>query len=211
MPITGWDVNMPSTLAINRYSAGWIEPEDVALHREEEGTYTLSKPFESGYQFLVIHSGRRYAFTTLEVLEERSPKYKINKAEVYDPSALGGKRPRRYEGVLVSRYDQSAGTGIYARLGPALYNRDNPNFLSDVAGGRDDSSVIQDGETRDMGGGVSVSVNRNSNGSYEVTISGGKIAPFPKWCIPIFFLNPLSEDEDIYDTGCLLNEPLENQ
>ncbi len=204
----GWDVNMPSTLALNRYSAGWIRPENVALHLEDTATYKLSKPREGGYQFLVINSGRPYAFTTLEVLEERSSKYKISKAEVYDPSAPGRKRSRRYEGVMVSRYDQSSGTGTQARLGPALYDRSNPDFLTDVGWGRDDYSLIPDGGRRDIGGGVSVAVTRNPDGSYEVAVSGGKVAEFQKWCFPIWFSVP--EDEDQYDTGCLLNEPLQN-
>ncbi len=130
--ILGWSHDLPSTLAINRYSAGWIDPEDVALHLEDSATYTLRKPFEEGYQFLVIHSGRRFALTTLAVLEERTEHFKVSRAEVYDPSVPGRRRPRRYEGVLMSRYNQTAGTGASARFGPALYNADNPNFLTEV-------------------------------------------------------------------------------
>ena len=198
--ILGWSHNFPSTLAINRYSAGWIDPEEVALHLEDEATYTLSKPFEEGYQFLVIHSGRRFAFTTIEVLEERTEPFKVTRAEVYDPSAPEGRRPRRYEGVLVSRYDQSAGTGASARFGPAFYDADNPDFLTDVGWGRDDSSLIPDGGSREIGGGVSISVARNPDGSYEVTVNGGKVAPFERWCGNIWF----SPEE--YDTGCFLDE-----
>ena len=199
-PDIGWSHDLPSTLAINRYTAGWIDPEDVALHLEDSATYTLSKPFEEGYQLLVIHSGRRFAFTTLEVLEERTEEFKVATNVVYDPSALGGWRPRRYEGVLVSRYDQTAGTGINARFGPALYNRDNPNFLGDVGRGRDDYSLIEDGGSREIGGGVSVSVAKNPEGSYEVTVTGGRVASFPRWCGKISFT------ADEYDTGCFLDE-----
>ena len=38
LPIPGWDHEMPSTLAINRYAAGWIKPEDVALHLVDRAT-----------------------------------------------------------------------------------------------------------------------------------------------------------------------------
>ena len=199
-PMPGWSHDLPSTLAINRYSAGWIDPEDVALHREDSATYTLSNSFEDGYQFLVIHSGRRHAFTTLEVPEERTEDFKVPWAEVYDPSAPGGLRRRRYEGVLVSRYDQTAGTGVNARFGPALYNRDNPEFLAHVGRGRDDFSLIPDGGSREIGGGVTVSVARNPEGSYEVTVSGGREASFPRWCEDFWF----SASE--YDTGCFLDE-----
>ena len=198
--VPGWRHDLPSTLAINRYSAGWIDPEDVALHLEYDATYTLSKPFEDGYQFLVIHSGRRHAFTTLEVLEERPEDFKISRAEVYDPSAPGNRRPRRYDGVLVSRYDQSAGTGVNARFGPALYDPDNPEFLIDVGWGRDDFSLIPDGGSREIGGGVAVSVARNPDGSYEVTVKGGRVASFPRWCGKIW------DTADEYDTGCFLDE-----
>lgn len=134
-PILGWDVWMPSTLAIDRYTAGWIRPEDVALHVTEEATYLLSEPRATGHQFLVIHSGRRQAFTTVEVLEARSPKFTVERWDVYDPVNETGRRPRRYRGVLVSRYDQTGGTGINARFGPALYDRSNPDYLTDVGWG----------------------------------------------------------------------------
>ena len=199
-PGPGWDVEMPSTLAINRYAAGWIRPEDVALHVTDEATYTLSEPGEAGYRFLVIHSGRRHAFTTVEVLEERSARFRVEGWDVYDPLSEGGRRPRRYEGVLVSRYDQTAGTGTSARFGPALYDRSNPDYLTDVGWGRDDYSLLGEAESRDIGGGVVVSASRIAAGSWEVTVSGGRVAEFETWCNPIWF----SGTE--YDTGCFLDE-----
>ena len=198
--IPGWDHNMPSTLAINRYAAGWIKPEDVALHLVENATYTLSKPREIGHQFLVVHSGRPYAFTTLEVLEERSSDYRPD-IPVYDPSVPQGYRPRRYEGVLVNRYDQTAGTGTAARFGPALYHKENPKLLQDVGWGRDDYSLIGDGETRDIGSGVRIEVAKNQDGSYNVTVSGGRVAEFEVWCSNIWFAEE-------YDTGCHLDKKL---
>ena len=194
----GWYQDMPATLAINRYAAGWIEPEDVALHLSDRATYTLAKPLRNGYQFLVIHSGRPGAFTTLEVLDERNAIYRDTYAVVYDPASPGQKRPLRYEGVMVSRYDQTTGTGYNARSGPALYNSDNPDYESDVGYGRDDYSVISDGESRGIGGGLSVRVAKNPDGSYDVTVSGGKTAEYEPWCIPIWF------PPGGYDTGCTL-------
>ena len=198
-PILGWDADLPSTLAINRYAAGWIDPGEVALHRDDSATYTLRKPFEHGYQFLVIHSGRRFAFTTLEVLEERPVRFKVSRAEIHDPTAPGGRRARRYEGVLISRYDQSAGTGTHVRFGPALYDRNNPEFLVDVGWGRDDYALVPDGGIREIGGGITVGVARNADGSYQVTVSGGTVAEFERWCDKIWF----SAEE--YDTGCFLD------
>ena len=196
----GWHQDMPATLAVNRYAAGWIEPEDVALHLADAGTYTLAKPFDSGYQFLVIHSGRRGAFTTLEVLDERNAVYRDTYAVVHDPANPGQKRPIRYEGVMVSRYDQTTGTGINARTGPALYNSDNPSYETDVGYGRDDFSVIADGESRNIGGGLTVSVSKNADGGYDATVSGGRIAEFSPWCVPIWF------PPGGYDAGCTLEE-----
>ena len=184
---SGWDPRLQSTLAINRYTAGWIRPDDVALHLEESGSYTLVPPRDRGHQFLVVHSGRRHAFTTLEVLDEVPRVHQLSERVIYDPSSPGNRRRPRYEGVFVSRYDQTAGTGPQARLGPALYNRDNPDFLTDVGWGNDDHSLIPDGESRDIGGGVTVSVSRNRDGSYEVTVAGGQTAPFERWCFPLWF------------------------
>ncbi len=203
LPVLGWNSDMPSTLAINRYASGWIHPEEVALHLTEEGRYTLQPPREGSHQFLVVSSGRPYAFTTLEVLGERSPAYTDESPQVFNPSAPAQRRPLRYQGVFISRYDQSAGTGFYSRLGPALYDQRNPDFETDIGWGRDDYSVIPDGETRDIGGGVSVAVSRNADGSYEVTITGGRIAPFEQWCNPFWFAGYE------YDTGCALEGRLE--
>ena len=199
----GWREDFPPPLAINRYSAGWIEANDVALHVADSGTYRLSRPLDNGDQFLVIHSGRQHAFTTLEVLPERPAALRHPTADVYDPSALGGRRQIRYDGVLVSRYDQSRGTGPSTRFGPALYDTRNPEAHHDVGWGRDDYSVIGDGESRDIGGGVTVSVSRNGDGSYDVAVSGGKIAAFGPWCSPIGFDN--TDYKIIYDTGCHLD------
>ena len=199
-PGSGWDVEMPSTLAINRYAAGWVRPEDVALHLTDEATYILSEPRKAGNRFLVIHSGRRYAFTTVEVLEERAARFRLEGWDVYDPAAPDGRRPRRYDGVLVSRYDQTAGTGASARFGPALYDRSNPDYLTDVGWGRDDYSLLGDGQSRDIGGGVRISVARTADGRWEVTVSGGRVAEFETWCNSIWF----SGTE--YDTGCFLDD-----
>ena len=196
----GWHQDMPATLAVNRYAAGWIAPEDVALHLSDETTtYTLARPRKSGHQFLVIHSGRPGAFTTIEVLDERNAVYRDTNAVVYDPASPAGRRPIRYDGVMVSRYDQTTGTGINARVGPALYNAANPGYETDVGFGRDDFSVIPGGESRSIGGGLTVSVSKNLDGSYDVTVSGGKTAAYEPWCIPIWF----SQE---YDTGCMLED-----
>ncbi|MDE2968772.1 MAG: hypothetical protein OXT51_01525 [Chloroflexota bacterium] len=199
-PVLGWHQDMPSTLAVNRYTAGWIDPEEVALHLSDSGTYTLRPPRERGYQFLVISSGRKYAFTTVEVLDERNPVYVEETPTVYDPSSPGGLRPFRYSGVLVSRYDQTTGTGTSARFGPALYDERNPNFASDVGWGRDDYSVMHDGEARDIGGGVRLQVSRNEDGSYQVSVTGGRVAEFKPWCRGMWF------DREEYDTGCALDD-----
>ena len=95
---------------------------------------------------------------------------------------------------------QTAGAGVNARPGPALHDRDNPTFLADVGWGFDDESVIPDGGSRDIGGGVTVSVSRNRDGSYEVTVAGGRTAAFEPWCLPLWF----SEDGE-YDAGCFLD------
>ena len=145
-----------------------VAPYDVRDAAERVGQGMLNPcadrdPTRSGYQFLVISSGRRYAFTTVEVLDERNPGYVDQTPKVYDHFTQG-ERPFRYDGVW-SRYDQTTGAGINARLGPALYDRRNPDFASDVNLGIDDYSVMQDGDERDIGGGVQLQMSRNQDGS----------------------------------------------
>ena len=84
----------------------------------------------------MISSGRKYAFTTVEVLDERDPAYVDQTPKVYGPTS---KRAFRCDGVLVSRYDQSTGTETHARFGFALYDERNPDVADDVKWGRDDS------------------------------------------------------------------------
>ena len=66
--------------------------------------------------------------------------------------------------------------------------------------GRDDYALIPHGGSREIGGGVSVSVAKHADGSYEVTVGGGKVAEFQGWCKNIWF----SANE--YDTGCFMDE-----
>ena len=198
-----WDGEIPAPLAIYRYSAGWIPVSEVALHTTDSATYTLSKPLDdahAGNQLLVIHSGRTGAFTTLEVLPERPTNYKnpFAKIDVYDHSNPKKRRPFRYNGVLVSRYDQTGGTGGGARFGPALHDTRNPNAYANAGAGKDDYSVIVDGGTRHIGGGVMVTVSQNADGSYQVAVSGGKIAEFQPWCWGIIGKNE-------FDTPCSWN------
>ena len=54
--------------------------------------------------------------------------------------------------------------------------------------------------SQEIGGGVRVSVAKNPDGSYEVTVRDGRVASFGRWYGKIWF----SEDE--YDTGCLLDQ-----
>ncbi len=194
----------PPTLAINRYSAGWISPDRVALHLVDDGVYTIGKPYTEGRQFVVVHSGRQGAFTTLEVTPDYPSGYMyLLPDQVWDPSGDEDRRSFRYDGVLVSRYDQTTGTGVNARFGPALYDPRNPGAIYDVGEARDDYSLISDGEIRDIGGGVTVSASKNEDGSYNVMVSGGRVARFEPWCMPFWLTESTTEPE--YDTGCVLD------
>ena len=88
--------------------------------------------------------------------------------------------------------------GINARFGPALYDESNPDFSSELNRGRDDFSVMRDGESRDIGG-VRFQVSRNEDGSYDVTVSAGRVAEFTPWCAVIW--SAFGEN----DTGCALD------
>ena len=45
-----------------------------------------------------------------------------------------------------------------------------------------------------------MAVSKNGDGSYHVSISGGRIAEFEPWCEPDRFAQPTE-----YDTGCLMD------
>ena len=53
------------TAAMNRYAAGWIDPEEVAVHREPYGSYLLSPPGVAGVQMLVLSRGEPGRFISL--------------------------------------------------------------------------------------------------------------------------------------------------
>ena len=59
---------------------------------------------------------------------------------------------------------------------------------------------MQDGETREIGGGVRLQVSSNDDGSYEVSVSGGRVAEFQRWCNTIWFAF------EEYGTGCALDD-----
>ena len=90
------------TPAINRYTAGWIDPKDVAVYSGEPATYELSPIGTDGTQMLVVPSGKgQGTFYSLSPL-----------------TAQGYNRGQPTEGVEVYLIDQSlsfcdleAGTG----------------------------------------------------------------------------------------------------
>ena len=59
---------------------------------------------------------------------------------------------------------------------------------------------MQHGESRDIGSGVRLKVSRNGDGSYDATVSGGRVAEFKPWCAVIWF------EFGKYDTGCALDD-----
>ena len=79
------------TIAANRYAAGWIDPEDVAFHRELYGSYLLAPIGRSGTQMLVLPTGEPGHFISLGARVARG----------YDAGIPA-------EGVEVYRVDQRA-------------------------------------------------------------------------------------------------------
>ena len=53
------------TIAPNRYAAGWIDPQDVAIHQELYGSYLLAPIGRSGIQMLVLPSAEPGYFISL--------------------------------------------------------------------------------------------------------------------------------------------------
>ncbi|MDE0376134.1 MAG: S-layer homology domain-containing protein [bacterium] len=57
----GWELQrnglVAGTIAVNRYAAGWIEADDVAVHEDGIGSYVLAPIGISGTQMLVLPTG----------------------------------------------------------------------------------------------------------------------------------------------------------
>ena len=64
-PELGLNALAVGTTAVNRYAAGWIEPEDVTVHLEPYATYLLSPPSHDGVQMLVLPTGQPGRFISL--------------------------------------------------------------------------------------------------------------------------------------------------
>ena len=58
--------SLGSTIAVNRYAAGWIDPANVAIHPKGKSyIYELSPPGMGGLQMLVLTTSQSGVFTTL--------------------------------------------------------------------------------------------------------------------------------------------------
>ena len=54
------------TIAVNRYAAGWIDPDDVAVYEGGSETHSLGSPGAGGRQMIVVHDeDDPYAYYTL--------------------------------------------------------------------------------------------------------------------------------------------------
>lgn len=90
-PELGLNALAVGTPSVNRYAAGWVDPEDVAVHREPYASYLLSPPGRTGLQMLALPTGQPGHFISIGA----------RVAEGYD-----GGIPA--EGVEVYRIDQRA-------------------------------------------------------------------------------------------------------
>lgn len=104
------------TIAVNRYASGWIHPDEVRVHRESAGAYTLSPCCSGGVQML--------ALLPADVSEEAAD---FNRQwwhlEVRDPDdewerGLGDVGVGEELGVLVHWIDQHLGLGAQRRQAP---------------------------------------------------------------------------------------------
>ena len=64
-PELGLNALVVGTAVVNRYAAGWVDPEEVAVHREPYASYLLSPPGSTGVQMLVLPSGEPGRFISL--------------------------------------------------------------------------------------------------------------------------------------------------
>ena len=147
-----------ATIAVNRYAAGWIEPEDVSIHPGGMATYELVAPGESGTQMLVLPLGRTGVFYTLGARLGLG----------YDIAV-----PR--QGVEVYHINQRAGDGTFnAGLGRRTkpYPPEPPNASTSNRHMTD--HVHRVGETFELGR-YTVAVTERTSSGFVVTVEGGTV------------------------------------
>lgn len=93
-----------ATIAVNRYAAGWIDPEDVRIHDEGDAEYELAVPGVDGIQMLVIPTTRTGRFYTIGArlglgLDIAVPRQGVEVYKVDQTTSVSG----RYTGGLGTR------------------------------------------------------------------------------------------------------------
>ncbi|HJR92902.1 MAG TPA: hypothetical protein VJ938_10710 [Acidimicrobiia bacterium] len=157
------------TAVINRYAAGWIDPEQVRVVGGAEAAVTLQPSSGNGVQMAVIRAGSKYY-----TLGART-------SSQYDPI------PEVWEGVEVYEVTPCAQSEVFYCWSDPRFDmgfrehiplgRVPFDYLDFDAYSQPLPHVISAGQSKSVGG-RTVSVAAAANGAYTVTISGGSGASF---------------------------------
>ena len=148
------------TIAVNRYAAGWIDPEDVIMHRGPAAVYQLNPIDDGGNQMLIIPTSRGPGlFYTLAV----------RTAEDYD-------RGIPKEGVEVYRIDQRPSACKHNRPGVCLGA--NRRTQQTPPGGNNDSTahVYEAGDSFDLEG-IRIEIRERRDNRFTVWVDDNTLLP----------------------------------
>lgn len=151
---TYWPCKPQHTLAFNRVSAGWVDDNQIAVHRSGSSTLLLDPPAAGGTELLVAPlPGDSRTFLTAEAR----------------PKVAGPDSHLDKEGVALHIVDQRPGAcfeGSFFGNCPGILRRHRQPAPPETT-----QHVLGVGESRTIHG-VTVTVTRRLGNSFEVTVSG---------------------------------------
>ena len=157
------------TIAVNRYAAGWIDPEDVVIHQGPAAVYQLSPIDEDGNQMLIIPTSHGPGlFYTLGV----------RTAEDYD-------RGIPKEGVEAYRIDQRPSACEHNRPGVCLgaSRRTQPTPPPPQGNSSSTAHVYKAGDSFDLDG-IRIEIRERRDNRFTIWVDDSTLLPTPATAPP---------------------------
>ena len=152
------------TIAVNRYAAGWIDPEDVVVHQGPAAVYQLSPMDEDGNQMLIVPTSHGPGlFYTLGV----------RTAEDYD-------RDIPKEGIEAYRIDQRPSACEHNRPGVCLgaSRRTQPTPPPPRGNSSSTAHVYEAGDSFELGG-IRIEIRERRDNRFTIWVDDNTLLPTP--------------------------------
>ena len=144
---------MPSTIAVNRFSAGWLGVRAL-VHAGGDREYTVGSVGYAGTQLVAVPSQDARAFTAIGALTRKG----------YD-------QDQPAEGVTLHRLDQRPAVCFFGTLGDDLSCDHASRRQAPLGSPHTTEHVLQVGQSRDLGG-VTVEVLDRVGDGFRIRVSG---------------------------------------